>query len=85
MRRSNAPTPLPKSYTIQFPFTPLIRSWQLESEASHAALILVDRRGAVLLRIVRVTEEHALIPGGFLVFAYTARLVSLSARSSRYR
>lgn len=48
--------------------------WQGEAETSHAALIFVDRAGAILLGIVGLAEEHALVTDGFLLFAYTAWL-----------
>ena len=47
----------------------------LESVARHAALVLLDRTLAVLLRIVALREQHAVVARGFLVFADAARLV----------
>lgn len=46
----------------------------LEAVASHACLVLGDEVGALLLRVVRGREEHALITLSFLVRADAAWL-----------
>ena len=53
-------------------------SWKLETEAGHAALVLVDRGSAVLLGVCTVAEEHAFVAGRFLLFAYAAWLIIVS-------
>ena len=47
---------------------------QGEAEAFHAALIFVDRAGAVLLGVVGFAEEHALITDSLLLLAHAAWL-----------
>jgi hypothetical protein len=51
-------------------------SRELESEACHTALVLINGGGAFLLGIFRVGEEHALIAEGFLFLAHAAGLSS---------
>jgi len=52
----------------------LISHLDLEPESCHAALILLDRALAVLLRIVALRKQHALVATGLLVLAHAARL-----------
>lgn len=55
-----------------------VRLRQVEAEACHAALVLVDRGSAVLLSVVGFAEEHALITDGLFLFAYAAWLWNIS-------
>lgn len=48
----------------------------LEPKASHAGLVLFDRRLALLGGIVGLGEQHAVVPGGLFVFADAAGLQS---------
>ena len=59
---------------IRFASRYVLCLWQGEAEACHAALVLVDRAGAVLLGVVGFAEEHALITDGLFLFAYAAWL-----------
>lgn len=44
----------------------------LEPETSHAVAVSIYHPFAVFLRIVRSTEQHAVVSSCFLVLAYTA-------------
>lgn len=46
----------------------------LEAEASHADLVLLNHRLALLRGVIGLGEKHAVITGGLLVFADTAGL-----------
>lgn len=59
------------------PYSSMVVALCLEPVARHAALVLLDRTLAVLLRIVALREQHAVVTGSFLVFADTAGLVVL--------
>lgn len=45
-----------------------------ESEPCHTLLVPRDQVFAFVLRVVAFGEQHAFVAGGFLVFAYAARL-----------
>lgn len=47
---------------------------KLESETSHATLVLIDGAGAILLGIGGVAEEHTFVTLSLLVLANTAWL-----------
>lgn len=53
----------------------------LETEAGHAGLVLINHRLALLGGIVGFREQHAVITSGFLVLADTARLYFITVWS----
>lgn len=57
----------------------------LETEAGHAGLVLINHRLALLGGIVGFREQHAVITSGFLVLADTARLGLIGLGGLRLR
>ncbi len=66
---------------ISYSFTEKLR--KLKSKACHATLVLVDCGSAVFLGIFGIAKEHAFVSGGFLIFAYTARLSTVNSLLTR--